>query len=133
VTVVDASALLELLLQTPAAARVSRRLFRAGEILCAPHLIDLEITQALRRYVVAREISVERGLEAVEDLADFPLERYPHQSSLNRIWELCGNLTAYDAAYVALAEALEAPLVTCDRALAAAPGHGARVEWIRGS
>ena len=131
--VVDASALLEVLLQSGAAPRVSRRLFRAGETLCAPHLIDLEITQALRRYAAAREISAERGFEAVEDLADFPLERYPHQPFLHRIWELRSNLTAYDAAYVALAEVLDARLVTCDRALAAAPGHRARVELIKGS
>jgi len=132
VTVVDASALLEILLQTPAAAQVSRVL-QPNEILCAPHLIDLEITQTLRRFAAGDEILPQRALEALEDLADFPLERYPHLLLLGRIWDLRANLTAYDAAYVALAEALDARLVTCDKALAHAPGHHARMDFVEGS
>ncbi len=131
-TVVDASALLEILLQTPAAAQVSRVL-QPNEILCAPHLIDLEITQTLRRFAAGDEILPQRALEALEDLADFPLERYPHLLLLGRIWDLRANLTAYDAAYVALAEALDARLVTCDKALAHAPGHHARMDFVEGS
>jgi predicted nucleic acid-binding protein len=130
VTVVDASALLEVLLRTPAAARLERRLLAPGQTLCAPHLIDLEITQALRRYLAARQLTPVRAAEALQDLEDFPLLRYPHQPFLARIWELRHNFTAYDAAYVVLAEALEAALVTRDRALAAAPGHRARVEVV---
>jgi len=66
----------------------------------------------------------------VADLADFPLRRYPHDLLLPRIWDLRNNLTAYDATYVALAEALDAPLLTRDRRLAAAAGHRAQIELV---
>jgi len=128
--VVDASAILELLLGTPAARHVSERLFSLGESLHAPHLLDLEVAQVLRRYCLSGEIDARRSLEALQDLADLRLVRYPHDLFLPRIWELRRNLTAYDASYVALAEALGAPLVTRDAALASAPGHAARVELI---
>jgi predicted nucleic acid-binding protein len=128
VIVVDASAILEVLLNTPAGARVSERIFLPGETLHAPHLLDLEVAQVLRRYARAREMDSARGLEALEDLADLPLTRYPHGLLLARIWELRGNVTAYDAAYVALAEALAAPLVTRDAALASVRAHRARIE-----
>jgi predicted nucleic acid-binding protein len=117
VIVVDASAVLEILLQTAAAPQVSRRIFAAGETLHAPHLLDLEIAQVLRRYTRSGDISPQRGSEATTDLADLPVARYPHLDLLPRIWELRHNFTAYDAAYIALAEALEAPLVSRDRAL----------------
>ncbi len=131
--VVDASALLEALLRTPAAPAVENRLFDPRESLHAPHLIDLEVAQVLRRYAAAGEIAADRGREALDDLAALTLRRYPHEFLLPRVWELRRNLTAYDAAYVALAEALDAPLLTCDRRLAAAAGHRARVEVVRGS
>lgn len=117
--VVDASALLEVLLQTSAAAAVSNRIFAPGEILCAPHLLDIEVAQVLRRYARTGAIRPERGREVLQDLADLPLHRYPHAILLPRIWQLRDNLTAYDAVYLALAEALDVPLVTRDRALAA--------------
>jgi predicted nucleic acid-binding protein len=126
--VVDASALLEALLRTPAAAAVERRLFEAGETLHAPHLLDVEVAQVVRRYAATGEIEPDRGRAALADLADFPLRRYPHGFLLDRVWELRHNLTAYDAVYVALAEALGAPLLTRDQGLAGAPGHHARVE-----
>jgi predicted nucleic acid-binding protein len=72
----------------------------------------------------------QRAHEALADFLDLPVTRYPHQPFLDRIWELRHNLTAYDAAYVALAEVLHAPLITCDRALALAPGLLATVEVI---
>ena len=121
--VVDASAMLEVLLQTPAALRIGRRIFAPGETLHAPHLLDLEVAQVLRRYVRSGLISAERGAEALTDLADVPLSRYPHLVLLPRIWQLRNTLTAYDAAYMALAEALDATLVTCDRALSSARGR----------
>lgn len=127
--VVDASAVLEILLQTPAAPRVSRRIFASGETLHAPHLLDVEIAQVLRRYARSGVISSDRGAEALTDLADLPLNRYPHFVLLPRIWQLRHNVTAYDAAYLALAEALDAPLLTRDRALAAAGGR-VRVEVV---
>jgi predicted nucleic acid-binding protein len=108
---------------------VSRFIFAANESLHAPHLIDLEIAQVLRRYVRSAVISAERGAEALVDLADFPLTRYPHLVLLRRIWEMRRGLTAYDAAYLALAEALDARLVTRDRALAKV-GSQVRVEVI---
>ncbi len=126
--VIDASAVLELLLITSTGAQIERRVFSTGETLHAPHLLDLEVVQVLRRYSVAGDMSPERAQEALRDLADLPLARYPHDLFLFRIWELRHNLTAYDAAYLALAETLAALLVTCDARLASAPGHRARVE-----
>jgi predicted nucleic acid-binding protein len=104
-------------------------IFAANETLHAPHLIDLEIAQVLRRYVRSAILSAERGAEALSDLVDFPLTRYPHFVLLTRIWQMRHGLTAYDAAYFALAEALEAPLVTRDRALARTGGR-VRVDVI---
>ena len=129
-TVVDASALLEVLLQTSRSQAASNRLFRTGEILLAPHLIDVEIAQVLRRYNAAGEMDDRRCREALADLADMPLVRYPHEFLLPRVWELRHNVTAYDAVYVALSEALDAPLVTRDSGLASAPGHEATVELL---
>ena len=128
--VVDASALVETLLRTPAADAIEMRLFGARETLHAPHLLDIEVTQVVRRYAAAGEIDAERGRAALVDLVDFPLRRYPHAFLLPRVWELRSNLTAYDAAYVALAEILDAPLLTRDRRLAAASGHHALIEVI---
>jgi predicted nucleic acid-binding protein len=127
--VVDASALLEVLLRTAAAPSVEARLFASDrQTLHAPYLLDLEIAQALRRYVAGGDLDAERGRAALDDLADFPLRRYPHGFLLGRIWDLRNNVTAYDAAYVALAEALDAPLLTRDRRLAAAVGQHIRVD-----
>ncbi|MFP3941594.1 MAG: type II toxin-antitoxin system VapC family toxin [Thermoanaerobaculia bacterium] len=117
---VDASALLEVLLQAPAAEPIAERLFDPEETLHAPHLLDVEVAQILRRYVLLGEIDAGRGREALTDLADLSVERYPHDPLLARIWELRDNATAYDAAYLALAEALGAPLLTCDARLARA-------------
>lgn len=125
--VVDASALIEVLLGTSAGTRVADRFFAEGETLHAPHLLDVEVAQVLRKYALAGTFGAQRGAEALEDLADFPIARYPHQPFLSRIWELRHNLTAYDAAYLALAEALAAPLVTRDAKLASAAGHQARI------
>lgn len=124
----DASAAVEVLLRKRAAARVEQRLL--GQTLHAPHLIDVEVTQVLRRYALVKEIDSDRGRTALDDLASLRITRYPHGPLMSRIWELRSNLTAYDAAYVALAEALNAQLVTLDRRLATAAGHHARVEVV---
>ena len=87
----------------------------------------MEAAQVIRRYAANGEIDAERGRLALDDLANFSLRRYPHDFLLPRIWSLRNNLTAYDAAYVALAEALDAPLLTRDRRLAASPGHHAEI------
>jgi predicted nucleic acid-binding protein len=128
VIVVDASALLEFLLQTPIGTRVEARLFRKEDELHSPHLVDVEVTQGLRRLVRTGEVSADRAADAIADLADLDLHRHPHLDLLTRAWKLRGNVTAYDAMYVALAEALNAPIVTCDIPLAKAPGHRARIE-----
>ncbi|MGH7729157.1 MAG: type II toxin-antitoxin system VapC family toxin [Vulcanimicrobiaceae bacterium] len=128
--VVDASALLEVLLRTPAAETVERRLFERRQTFHAPHLLDVEVAQVVRRYAAAGEIGAERGRAALADLEDFPLQRYPHGFLLPRVWELRQNLGAYDALYVALAEVLDAPLLTRDRRLARAAGYRARVELV---
>jgi predicted nucleic acid-binding protein len=130
VIVVDASALLEFLLQTRIGARVEARLFRDEHEFHSPHLVDVEVTQGLRRLVRAGEVSADRAAEAIADLADLDLHRHPHLDLLTRAWKLRENVTAYDAMYVALAEALDAPIVTCDTPLAKAPGHRARIEVI---
>ncbi len=128
--VVDASALLEVLLRMPAGRAVEDRLLAPGQTLHVPHLLDVEVAQVIRRYAVGGEISEARGRMALGDLAELPLRRYPHDFLLPRVWELRHNLTAYDAVYVALAEVLDAPLLTRDRRLAASPGHRARIEVV---
>lgn len=127
--VADASVILEVLLQTSSADRIEQRIFAPCETLCAPHLLDVECAQVLRRYVLSGTISPERGAEGLRDLAALPLHRYPHDALLPRIWQLRHNLTAYDATYVALAETLDVPLLTRDRALATANSH-AHVEVL---
>lgn len=128
--VVDASAMLETLLRRPAAATVEKLLFEPFQTLHAPHLLDVEVAQVVRRFAANREIDAERGRATLADLADFPVRRYPHDFLLPRVWDLRNNFTAYDAIYVALAEALDAPLLTRDKRLAASPGHHARIELV---
>jgi predicted nucleic acid-binding protein len=128
--VVDASALLEVLLRTPAAEALEDRLFALGQTLHAPYLINIEVAQVVRRHAAAGEINTERGREDVADFADLPLRRYEHGILLPRIWELRHNLTAYNAAYVALAEALGATLLTRDKRLAVASSHRAQIEVV---
>jgi predicted nucleic acid-binding protein len=129
--VVDASAMLEFLLQTPLGTRVEARLFRDGEEFHAPHLLDVEVTQGLRRLVRSGEVTQARAAEAIADLADLDLQRHPHLDLLTRAWDIRENVTAYDAMYVALAEALDATVVTCDLPLAKTPGHRARIEALQ--
>ena len=125
--VLDASAAIEWLFQSPAGMKIDRRMFVPSESLHAPHLIDVEVAQVLRRYVRDKTITAQRGQEALQDLRDLPLSRYPHEFLIPRIWELRATLTAYDAVYVALAELLGAPLLTCDGKIASSPGHDAKV------
>lgn len=128
--VVDASAVIDLLLRTPAGRRIEARLFDQPVPLHAPHLLDVEVAQVLRRFVARGEVTPGRGAASLRLLDAFPLRRHPHAPLLARIWALRGNLTAYDAAYVALAEALGAVLITRDTRLGRVPGLHATVEVL---
>lgn len=127
--VLDASAALAVLLNAGQGAEAIReRVSRPEETLHVPHLLEIEVLHALRRLSLGGVLSPERALLALGRLRDTQFERYPFTLLLGRIWELKDNLTAYDASYVALAEALDAPLVTRDARLARAPGIRAEVE-----
>lgn len=128
--VLDASAAVELVLQTPRAARIAVHALSSAQRLHAPHLIDLEVAQVLRRLAQGRDVSPIRAQVALADFQLLVIERHAHRPLLARIWELRPAITAYDAAYVALAEALSSPLLTCDDKLARAKGHSAKIELI---
>jgi predicted nucleic acid-binding protein len=128
--VVDASALLEILLHTPRAGQLIKRAFAAAERMHAPHLLDIEVVQVLRRLVQRKEITRARAEQALDDLENLVIERHAHPPLISRVWQLRESLTAYDGAYVALAEALAAPLLTCDAKLAGAHGHRASIELV---
>ncbi len=128
--VLDSSAMLEQLLGTPKGQHIQDQYLVEGESFHVPHLFDLEIIQVLRRYVHHHILSNHRATQAMDDYLDFPLTRYPHQPLLSRIWELREHVTAYDAAYVSLAEVLNIPLITCDEKLATAPGHTANIVLV---
>jgi predicted nucleic acid-binding protein len=130
VIVVDASAVLEAIVGRNTAPALIERLTGDGD-LHAPHLIDIEVLHALRRLAFVGEVSDERASDAIVDFGELALVRYPHRGLSDRIWELRHNLTAYDAAYLALAELLDVPLVTCDERLWRAPDHSAVIEVFR--
>ncbi len=127
--VLDASAATAVLLNLdgPSAA-IRERMGRADVSLHVPHLFDVEVLHAIRRHSLKGALSVAWSYRATEALRNLRAVRYPHAALLPRIWELRENLTAYDAAYVSLAETLDAPLVTRDARLAHASGHRAVVE-----
>jgi len=128
--VLDASALVELLLGTSLGRTIAARIADPEVSLHAPHLADVEVAQALRRYVREGELDAGSAASALEDLRALDLQRHSHEALLHRVWALRENLTAYDAVYVALAEALETTLLTCDGRLARAPGTARRVERV---
>lgn len=124
----DASAAIDWLLQTPAGLQIEKRIFSRHEYSAAPHLLDIEVAQVLRRLVGESKISAKRAEEALHDLMDLRIVRYPHYLFLTRVWQLRHNLTAYDALYISLAESLRATLITRDLRLSSASGHTAVVE-----
>lgn len=130
--VVDTSAVLAVLTGRPRDEDLVRRLADDAD-LHAPHLIDVEVVHALRRLVSSGDLTQDRAADVRSDFADLSIVRYPHSPLADRMWELRHALSAYDAAFVALAEALGIPLVTCDLRLARAAGHQARIEAFGGS
>lgn len=128
--VLDASAVIELLLQTPAGRRVADRIEDHAAALHAPCLVDLEVAQVLRRLVRAHLLDGDEATDAFSDLRGLAIRRHAHEPLIDRIWELRHDLTAYDACYAALAEALGAVLVTCDEAISGVRSLTARVEFV---
>jgi predicted nucleic acid-binding protein len=128
VIVVDASAAIDWLLQTAAGQEIQERIYSRGESLHAPHLLDLEVAQVLRRLVREGAVSAPRADQAIRDLFDLRVARYPHFLFLPHIWRLRDNFSAYDAAYVALTDKLGATLITRDRHLAAASARVVNIE-----
>ncbi len=129
--VIDASAAVELVLRTELGERVELRVLNPDESLHAPHLLDLEVAQVLRRLTHLKEITTVRAREALDDYTGMLVERAAHRDLLRRVWELRDSMTAYDGAYIALAEALDAPLLTCDGKLARSHGHRAMIELVQ--
>lgn len=131
-TVLDASALLELLLGRPAGEPVAALLSRRDPELAAPHLLDAEVAQVVRRYAARGDLSATVAVALVDDLLELPIVRYPHAPLLRRAFELRENATVYDALYLALAEGLDCPLLTADGALATVPACRAVVQVLVG-
>jgi predicted nucleic acid-binding protein len=128
VIVLDSSAVVELLIGPRASAdRVAERVRDAAPALAAPHLLDAEVGQVLRRFVLRGALTADRAREALDDLLDLPVARYGHEALLDRALELRANVSFYDALFLALAEALDATLLTGDRALEQIPGVRAAV------
>jgi len=128
--VLDASAAIDWLLHTPPGIRIDQRIYSRSETVHVPHVLDLEVAQVLRRFLREGSLSSVRAAAAVQDLMDARFTRYQHSQLLPRIWQLRHDLTAYDATYIALAELLDAPLITRDRKMSLAAGHGAKVELL---
>ncbi len=129
--VLDASALVELILSTPTGQLIATRIADPAEGLHTPHLADVEVVQALRRYVREGTLDANAAADALDDLRALDLQRHAHEPLLERVWEMRENLTAYDAVYVALAEVLDGVLLTCDGPLSRAPGVARRAVLVQ--
>src|SRR5258706_2977449 len=126
--VLDASATIDWLLKTAVGREIEERIYSRGESLHAPHLLDVEVAQVLRRLVREGSVSAPRADQAIQDLLDLRVTRYPHFVFLPRIWRLRDNFSAYDAAYVAVTEKLDATLITRDARLASASARLVSIE-----
>lgn len=129
-SVLDASVVVEFLLRRDRIPGLAERLLRGAESFHAPHVLDVEVTHVVRRYCLRGVVADRIAEDALDLYRALPLNRYAHDRLLPRIWELRHIMTAYDAAYVALAEALDAPLVTRDAKLAATRGHAAAIALV---
>lgn len=127
--VVDASCLYEVVADSERSEHVRQRL-AADADHAAPHLIDVEVASVIRRHHLLGRLDTTAATQAVDDLRDWPGERYGHQALLDRVWGLRDTVRGWDAVYVALAEALGATLITVDTRLAAAPGPRCRIEVV---
>ena len=125
----DASAAFELLLQTSTGEMISGQIIGVGEVH-APHLLDIELASSLRRGVALGRVSGERARQALDDLRVMRVRRYWHMPLLARIWDFRNNFSAYDACYLALTEALDATLLTCDKAMASARLRHGQIELV---
>ena len=123
--VLDASVVVELLTNGGLADSIREELVRSNQLFIVPHLIDVEVVSAIRRLARSRRLDPYRCEQYLADLAALPAERYSHLPLLGRIWELRHNFTAYDATYIALAEATSSVLYTGDENLR--KGHRAEV------
>ena len=129
--VLDASVVVELLINGSLADSIREELAGREDSIIVPHLIDVEVMSALRRLAGSQRIDSHRGAQMLAALAELPAERYAHTPLIERIWQLRHNFTAYDAAYIALAEATGSVLYTCDEKLLR--GHRARVRLFTAS
>jgi predicted nucleic acid-binding protein len=130
VIVIDASVLVGVILRPRRATAARERIFRAGERLCAPHLIDVEFVSALRRFTLRGEVDVERARASLLAYRALTIRRFDHRPLLDRVFGLRHNYSAYDATYVALAESLAASLVTSDSRLGNAPNLNVSIEYL---
>ena len=128
--VIDASAALELVMTTRSGFAVEEHVLESGEPLAAPHLIDVEVLHVIRRFHRNGVLTRRRSEQAIDDFGDLPITRYGHELLRLNMWRMRDNLNAYDAAYIALAELLDAPIVTCDGKLARSSGHDVSVHWF---
>lgn len=129
--VLDASAIVELVLVTETGRIVAERIADPALGLHVPHLVDVEVAQVLRRFVRDGDLEARDAAAALDEFRALDLQRHAHEPLLTRVWALRQNLTAYDAVYVALAEVLDSTLLTCDARLSRAPGIGGMVELIQ--
>lgn len=129
VIVADASVVVEVLLGSDEKGAAVRDRLAASDVHC-PHLVDLEVAAALRRLVARKRVTADQARLALSALSRMSITRHSHTQYLPRIWELRDSVTAYDAAYVALAERAEAPLLTVDSRLAEANGPRCRIEVL---
>lgn len=128
--VIETSALLEWLLRTPRAKAIDHFLQRHGPYFCAPHLLDIELVEVLHCYVSKGQVTPQRARDALADLQSLRIQHYGHERYLPRIWELRQEVSARDATFLALAEGLDLPLLTCDPLFEILTGHRARVTLL---
>ncbi len=127
--VVDATCLYEVLTDTPRAEEIRARL-ATDDDHAAPHLIDVEVLNVIRRHALAGRLDPTAAAQAIDDLHAWPGERYGHRGLLRRAWELRATVRGWDAFYVALAEALDATLLTLDARLSRAAGPACPIEVV---